>query len=62
VVVPTCNLSIQEAKARGLQVPGQPGIRNETLSYQKKKKRKRKYDVILRAFKRGNSRSLGIRS
>jgi hypothetical protein len=35
VVVHTCNLSTEEAEAGGLQVQGQPGLYNKTLSLKK---------------------------
>jgi hypothetical protein len=37
--VHACNPSTQEAETGELQVPGQPGLRSETLTQKKKKKR-----------------------
>jgi hypothetical protein len=47
MVVNTCNPSTWEGKARGLQVPGESGLHNETLSkitiiMMKKKSRRRR--------------------
>jgi hypothetical protein len=41
--VHACNPSTQEAETGELQVPGQPGLRSETLTQKKKKKNSKKY-------------------
>jgi hypothetical protein len=46
MVVHTCNLNTWEVEAERLQVPNQPGLCYETLSFKKKKKKKGNWDQV----------------